>query len=410
MHDEAVLRVRASGVVAMLVTVGAQLTILGALAPVFPLYVVGLGASPGHWGLLGGLNGFLMILSEPVWGWLGDRLGFRRPYLLARLGLALGLWGLVWWPGLLPVVLWQVCSGLCESTIGVLSRGYIVRAYAPSRQTFGLSLYLIVYSACLAAGSTVGGYLFQQVGPQTVFICTALLGTLAVAASFFLAEPPPFPVPRTSAAVRGAEATRWSSLRTLFNGATLILGLAAVLQFIDSRVVRNFLVLLVQEQAGLDASAAGLLLGVFSLANVCCLTIVEVVSRRPCWRLSMEARIALGLVVGAAGMIVYSLARSFVGFLVAVTLDATCWALVSPARIVLLGRLSRPSVYGLALGLHGAFENVGVLVGPLLAGALWIVAGPAAPYRVTALLMAAGAVVALGLKGQAAAAQAARST
>lgn len=382
-----------SGVVAMLVTVGAHLALLGALAPVLPLHVLALGGSPGLWGLLGGCTGFLMMFSEPAWGWLGDRLGIRRPYLLARLGLAAGLWLMLLWPGLLVVVLWQVFTGLFESTIGVLGRGYIVRAYAPSRQAFGLSVYLVVYSGALALGSTVGGWLYQRAGAQAVFLFTAVLGTVAVVASFFLADPPSYPAPEARAG--GEMAPMWSVL----NGATLILGLAALLQFVDNRVVRNFLVLLAQQRAGLDASAAGLLFGAFSLANICFLALLNRFDRR----ISLASRVALGLAVAAVGLVVYSLARDFPTLLVAVTLDALGWALASPARIVLVGRLSPPSLYGWALGVHGAFENVGVLAGPLLAGALWKVAGPAAPFQVSALLMAAGAVVALGLRGRAAA-------
>jgi PPP family 3-phenylpropionic acid transporter len=389
MGEDGVLRVRASGVVAMLVTVGAHLALLGALAPVLPLHVLALGGTPALWGLLGGCTGFLMMFSEPAWGWLGDRLGIRRPYFLARAALALSLWLLVLWPGLLVVVLWQVVTGLFESTIGVLARGYVVRAYRPSRQAFGLSLYLVVYSGFLAFGSTAGGWLFQRAGTQAVFVFTALMGTVAAVASLFLVEPPPFPASEVQPS-RGPV-----SLASAVNGPALILGVAALLQFVDNRVVRNFLVLLAQERAGLDASAAGLLFGAFSIANIFFLTLLNRFDRR----ISLATRVALGLAVGAAGMVVYSVARSFAGLLVAVTLDALGWALASPARIMLVGRLSPPSLYGWALGLHGAFENVGVLAGPLIAGALWTVAGPAAPYRVSALLMAVGAVVALRLRG-----------
>jgi len=388
MSDERVLQVRVSSIVAMLAAVGAHLAVLGALAPVLPVYVTGLGASPAQWGLLGGISGFLMIFSEPVWGWLGDHLGLRRPWLVARLGLAVGLWLLVLWPGLLAVVLWQVFTGVFESTVGVIARGYIVRSYTPRRQTFGLSLYLVVYSACLAVGSTVGGYLFQWSGPRAGFVFTAALGTAAVVISLFLVEPPPFPAPRARPAEPPAPA------HTVVNAATLILGLAALLQFVDSRVVRSFLVLLAGERAGLDASAAGVLFGAFSLANVLFLALLNRFERA----ISLPARVALGLAVGAVGMVVYSLARSFGGLLLAVTLDALGWAMASPARIVLVGRLSPPSLYGWALGLHGAFENVGVLAGPLLAGALWSLAGPSAPYAVTAVLMGIGAVVTLYLK------------
>lgn len=395
MTEEPALRVPIRGIIAMLITVGAQLTIVGALAPILPLYVLFLGATPAQWGLMAGSGGFLMIFSEPVWGWLADRFGFRRPYIAARFGIIVGLWLLVLWPGMLLVVLWQLFTGLFEPTIGVLSRGYLVRAYVPRRQTHGLSLYLIVYSLSVALGSTVAGHLYQQVGPRAVFVFIAGVGTLGALASLFLLEPPPFPTPEP------AKPGVRKPVQPVLNEGTLILGLVALLQFVGNRVVRNFLVLLAQQQAGLDASAAGILLGAFSLANICFLTVLARLDRR----ISLATRIILGLAAGAAGMVAYGLARNFAGLLLAVTVDALGWALCSPARIVLLGRLSPPDVYGWALGLHGAFENVGVLIGPLLAGFLWKAVGPAAPYQATALLLAGGAVVALRLRRQPVAAQ-----
>ena len=392
MDDEKVLRIPRRGVIAMLVSVGAQLAILGALAPVLPLHVLSFGATPGHWGGMAAGAGLLMIFSEPLWGVLGDRWGVRRPYRAARLALALGLWLVALWPGLAAIVAWQVASGLFEPTIGVLGRGYIVRAYAPSRQTLGLSLYLVVYSASLAAGSAVGGRLYEQAGSQPVFLLTASLGTLAALASLFLTEPPPLP------AYGAASNPDRARVGAVLTGPALILGLAALLQFVDSRVVRNFLVLLARERAGLDASAVGLLFGAFSLANVCFLVLLERFGRR----IALAARVVAGLAMGALGMLVYAAAGSFAGFMVAVCLDALGWALASPARIVLVGRLSPPGAYGWALGLHGALENVGVTLGPVVAGALWRLS-PAAAYQVTATLMAAGALAALRLRAQAAA-------
>lgn len=387
MDDEDSLRISPRGIVAMLCSVGLHLAILGALAPVLPLYVTSLGATPAQWGIMVASAGCLMIFSEPAWGWLADRLGFRRPYLVARLGLAAGLWLLVVWPELLVILLWQVVSGLFETTIGVLGRGYLVRAYPPARQTFGLSLYLVVYSVCLALGSTTGGYLFQQAGPRAVFVLIAGLGSLASLAAFFVIDPST----EVPAAVVASAPPRQP--QPILGKGMLILGVAGLLQFVGNRVVRGFLVLLARDQAHLDASAAGVLFGVFSVANIIFLALLNRFDRR----LGLVARVAAGLGLGATAMVVYSLARSYDALLLAVTLDAFGWSLASPARIVLVGRLSTPATYGRALGLHGSFENVGVLLGPLLAGLLWNSVGPAAAYQVTAVLLAGGALLALGL-------------
>lgn len=86
-------------------------------------------------------------------------------------------------------------------------------------------------------------------------------------------------------------------------------------------------------------------------------------------------------------MLLYSLAGGLAGFVLAVTVDALGWALASPARLLLLGRLSPPAGYARALGLHGACENVGICLGPALASFLWDRLGPAATFQLPALLL-----------------------
>jgi len=388
--DDDELRVRPRSIAAMLCTVGLHLAVLGALAPVLPLYVLSLRATTAQWGAIAASNGLVMIFSEPVWGWAADRFGFRRPYALSRLASALEFWLLVLWPGLWAVVVFQALSGLFDTTIGVLSRGYLVRAYGPGRQTYGLSLYLIVYSICLAIGSTVGGCLYEHMGARAVFVAIAALATMGAVVSSVLEEPKmglPPPLPEHGKAPHvGA--------RGLLAGPLLILGSAGLIQFVANRVVRNFLVLLAQDHAGLDATAVGLLFGAFSLANVVFLMAMNRFDQR----VSLTTRIVLGLAMGAVGLAAYSLAHSFAGFLVAVTFDALGWALAAPARVVMVGRFSPPAIYGAALGLHGAWENVGVLLGPVLAGVLWERGGPTVAYQATAVLVAVGAVVALQLR------------
>lgn len=202
-----------------------------------------------------------MIFSEPVWGWLSDRLGLRGPFLASRLGLAAGLWLLLLWPGLLPVMIWQAFSGAFAPTAGVLGRGYLVRAYVPSRQMTGLVLHLVVTSVAVALGSTAGSRLFDCAGSQAVFVSVAVLGTAGVVAALLLAEPPPFPAPEREMASPPAEVP-------LLSEGALILGGVAIVQYIAAQLMRTFMVLLIHERAELDVSAGGLLFGIYSLANV----------------------------------------------------------------------------------------------------------------------------------------------
>ena len=389
-HLEPTLRVPTRSVVAMLVAVGLQSMVWGALAPVLPLYVLLLGADPAQWGLIASSGGLVMIFTEPAWGWLADRVGLRDPYRAAQVGTALSIWLLFLWPGMILVVLSQLVNGVLGPANGVIGRGYLIRAYSRSHQMLGLSVQMIVGSVCSAIGSTLGGRLYQTLGADAVFLFMAVAATLCALATLLPSEPPPFPEEPRAPADLPADSPG------ILSGPLAVLGVIAIMQFFAQRLVRSFFVIIVRDRAGLDPAAAGLLLGLFGLANVAFLLLFNRFGRR----LSLSLRIVVGLIIGVLAMLLYAVSRSFSMYLVAVVVDALGWALSNPARIILVGRLCRPSQYGRALGLHGAFENVGLFLGPLLGGLLWGLIGPVGALQSSAAALAIAAGLALKLRRQ----------
>lgn len=372
----------------MLVTVGIQSSIWGLTGPVNPLFVLSLGATPALWGAMLSGSGFLMIFAEPTWGWLGDRLGVRRPFVAALLANALGAWLLFLWPGLPMIALAQLSAGLFGPANSVLGRGYLVRAYPHSRQMFGLTLQMVVGSVCNAVGSTIGGLVYQVAGARLVFLLVALLSSISAAVASLPKEPPPFP---SAPSADPREPPTHS--RALLSEPSAVLGAVAVMQFLGQRLFISFLVILARDRAALSGSAAGLMLATFSVASVLFLLVLNRLNSR----LSLLARILIGMCIEAVGAAVCSFSYTFGAFLVGVVVYALGSSLANPARVILVGRLSSPSAYGRALGLHGAFEDIGVAAGPALGGMLWGAVGPSLTYQAAAIALFAGGMIALRL-------------
>ena len=106
--------------------------------------------------------------------------------------------------------------------------------------------------------------------------------------------------------------------------------------------------------------------------------------------------------LATGGYIVTAAATAAIGFATAVwqvgVLRALAWAargVRSPARDALLGSLARPHTFGRAFGLERAGDNLGAVVGPLLAAALvaWLGLRPAIWFAFVPGMLAAVAII-----------------
>lgn len=106
--------------------------------------------------------------------------------------------------------------------------------------------------------------------------------------------------------------------------------------------------------------------------------------------------------LATGGYIVTAAATAAIGFATAVwqvgVLRALAWAargIRSPARDALLGSLARPQTFGRAFGLERAGDNLGAVVGPLLAAVLvaWLGLRPAMWFAFIPGMLAAIAII-----------------
>jgi MFS family permease len=92
----------------------------------------------------------------------------------------------------------------------------------------------------------------------------------------------------------------------------------------------------------------------------------------------------LGLLTGGISYIGIAASGSFFTlFLFSFTL-ALAFAMFMPAGMALLSESVRPSQQGLAMGIYGLCEDMGMVVGPAIGGFLWSAIGPQATFYAAA--------------------------
>ncbi|MCI0441569.1 MAG: MFS transporter [Chloroflexi bacterium] len=160
--------------------------------PFIPLFIQELGVTDPQqaalWsGISGGIGGFFMVLSGPVWGVLGDRYGLKKNVLRAMVGSAIiiGLTGLV--TDVYQLVAARMMLGLVSGTwvtVMALAASKVQRERVP----FAIGVIQSASFLGFTIGPFIGGTLADAVGFRATFFITGLISAFSAALVLFLVK------------------------------------------------------------------------------------------------------------------------------------------------------------------------------------------------------------------------------
>jgi MFS family permease len=161
---------------------------------------------------------FLLVfsVSMPVTGWLGDRLGRRRVFCWALVGLAVGALGAATAPTLPVLIAFRVVQGFATAAVLPTVMGLIADIFTVDRRARAIGAWAAVNGIGQAVGPPVGGLVSEWAGWRWVFVPIVPLALLTLAATFRL-------VPRD----RGRHLPLdWRGAASLTLGAALLIAAA----------------------------------------------------------------------------------------------------------------------------------------------------------------------------------------
>jgi len=140
-------------------------------------------------------NAYTLALGVvvPLSGWLGDRFGHARVYILSVLGFALGsaLCGLSW--DLNSLVAFRIVQAIPGGIIPVITLAMVYRIVPREKIGTAMGMYGLGIVFAPAVGPTLGGYLVEYVDWRLIFFINVPIGVLGAVAAV-LALPPFAPV------------------------------------------------------------------------------------------------------------------------------------------------------------------------------------------------------------------------
>lgn len=367
---------------------------VGIAALVLPLYFDSIGRSAGEWGLASAAFAFTLIFAEPLWGWASDRLGIAVPFLVAGLGSALLAPALALTGHLGILLAIQAVRGIVEFASSPGARKALAHSLGPSRKAVGIGLFQACGSAGGALGPLLGGLALGYWGYPGAFLACAAVSLLAALVTWANRG-------RLTALMRTqAPASATNPLPAAERTNNRSLGVFAALAFIGAclyagnYVSKTFVPLLGTAvhnlqtwQVAVILAVTGVLAGPFTIVTG---RLADLWGRRPL--------IVGGLLCVGAGLLGYAVLGGFAGLAASTVVLALGFAAGIPASVALISDVTPYARQGRMLGLYGAGENIGIMLGPLLCGFLWDAASYRVAFLACALIPAFGLVASLCLR------------
>lgn len=381
-----VLRGQPGGVMAIVFVSGLG---FGAIQLALPLFLTEAKTAPAAIGVVLSMFGVGMIVFEFAWGWLADRFGVQIPLILSRFGMAAAALGFAFNTSLIGLAVAYFLSAGFMVAGGPLGRAFL-GVYLP-RQERGIALGFHGAAMTLggAFGALGGGVMAGRFGLSSVFMVAPLFPLISGLIAIYV--------------FRGNYLARLTSLGTDIDRAAMagtkkftyfipvvVISTVVMLMFFGFAGERAYLPILVSVKLNLSAVYAGATLSFLGIAT----GVLMVPFGRLSDRMGRKPTIVVGLAICVVGLVGYGMANTFTSLLAAAAVRAVGTAMMWPAATALLADTTPRARQGLVMAIYGEFENVGAMVGPILGGYAWQLAGISATYYSIALVVAIGVIVA----------------
>jgi len=228
-----------------------------------PTMQIDLGASTGDIEWVTTAYTLALGVVVPVSGWIGDRLGMTKVYLicLVAFGITSALCGLAWDLG--SMIAFRILQAVPGGVLPVITMGMLYAIVPRAKMGTAMGLYGLGVVFAPAIGPTLGGYLVQYVDWRLIFFINVPVGVAgAVAGLLWLPKlhsgrSRPFDwwgfvtaaIGLFSLLLATSEGASWGwdsyPVLILFTGGTISLALFAVIELeldeplIDLRVLKN---------------------------------------------------------------------------------------------------------------------------------------------------------------------------
>ncbi|MEE4263129.1 MAG: MFS transporter [Desulfobacteraceae bacterium] len=345
----------------------ATLTIMAGsiIAPVLNLMRDGLGVEPSWVGLIITTHGLFMALFSPLMGSVIDRMGARRPYIIALL-----CYGLAGGSGLLIDSFWvflvsRACLGIGLAGIFAGINVLILNMYEGlerdrvmgwrgSAQSFGGVIWPMI-------GGALGAISWRF--PFAVYMLAIPIGLLAIAGV-------PEPVIQRR---RGADSHDDLSVRTIFRNSPVLFIIYGLI-FFGNLLLYSIVIFVPQLLEGFGISSP-FYIGLFITAMTASAGVTAFIYGKIRSRYSYRVIVTIAVALWTLAFTIISQASSSRVVAMALPLFGVSQGLIMPTVMVWVGVVVPPSFRGRFSSYLGTFGFIGQFLSPILFAPIFVQLG-----------------------------------
>jgi predicted MFS family arabinose efflux permease len=223
-------------------------------------------------------------------------------------------------------------------------------------------------------GPLLGAFIAQVWSFQYSFYASTLLSLVTILL-ILISFPKKEPRRRSSGNIFAGltSALRVRSLVFLF--------MSALFAFMGVALIRSFLPLYASEQAGLSTLDVGILISATSAVQLIALPSFGWASDR----VGRKLTILVGFAVASLAFLLFFLVRTPIQLTLVALVVSVGLAASSLLLLALVSEVASDRLYGTVVGVYGSFEDLGLILGPVIFGIIWNAYAPV-------LIFAAGAI------------------
>jgi MFS family permease len=344
-----------------------------------------LGVSVLNWGLLVSTFGAAMIATEAAWGFVSDRIGKEVVLMIGMLSVSViaPSYTMTAWIPLFFVL--QFLRGALGVAGGPASRALLSDIAPANRMGSSMSMWYTTSTIGQMVGSYLGAYIASATSfAYSLYFCafSSMAGLILV---FFRLRgaSAPTKIARGSLSLQHVE--KILTMRPLHIAFALAMILMA-----ENTLVTAFLPIFAVRTVGASPTEVGLSMAVF---NAVCFAVTLLLARLSDRFGRLQAAI-LGLTFSFVADLSYVLAASLPQLLLSTAGVAMGYALTGPSLLAFLADITGKEERGAVMGVYGAFEDIGVMIGPLLYGFAWNNLGLTSIFYIGSTLGVLGVILA----------------
>lgn len=358
----------------------------GITQPIISIYIRSLGLTITELGVLAAGLGTGLLIFEPIWGVLSDRELKKKIFILSSFFTSIITFLYTVFKGTGELFLLKFFNGVIMCAFGVSSRGLVI-GYTPKRgRAFGL--WFAIMGVAGLIGPTIGGYLAEIEYTLPFYVsATTSLGSLLGA---ILISDPKTRIERKS---EGDDEKKVGGLKFLFGSrAFVVTSLIITLPMFAQGFLWNFLPVYVNESPRflLNPLEIGFIFTVMSVVAIPTQLAFGEVSDK----VGRNTLIIIGLIMNGLSFWLLPLVFNVNKLYIVVAIQSIGFSAVGPIMLALMVDSIPFFLQGTAIGFYGAFEDLGILLGPLVTGYIYQNHGSAISFQVCAVLLLFAAVCA----------------